>query len=554
MLGDLRTLLRGKSSGAGGTKSDASSADTPGWSGIGGLTSEVARVRAMIELPLLHPDLFEKLGQTPPRGLLMFGPPGCGKTLIARTVAKESGLHFITVNSPGIIRQNYGQSEAQLREIFDEAESHQPSVIFFDEFDALAPNRDHVLGDLEKRVVSQLLALMDGVKGRGRVIVMAATNRPNSIDPALRRPGRFDREIEIRTPDREGRREILAVHTRKMPLADDVVIDEILERTPGFVGADLAAVAREAALAAVNEYARQPPSPDGSRPEPKVAMRHFEAALSEIHVSSTREFASEVPEVHWADVVGLDDAKHLLREAVELPLRHGAVLKKLGLSAPAGILLTGAPGTGKTLLAHALATESDVSFIAASGPDMLSKWVGDAEKGIRNLFEKARQSAPSVIFIDEADALLPERRRDTGSNRVMERIVGQFLLEMDANRGRGVLVLAATGRPDILDRALLHPGRFEVTVELPLPDLAVRERMFSKFLEGRTAEPFPDPAAAAEATDGFSGADIAAVCRRALMEAFTDELALGHTGEEARVTAPLLAEAIKAASVAKTAV
>ncbi|MBQ7221167.1 MAG: AAA family ATPase [Synergistaceae bacterium] len=494
---------------------------------IGGLRNEVARVREMVELPLLHPEIFEHLGTKPPRGLLLYGPPGCGKTLIARAVAQKSGVHFISVNSAEIIQQHYGESEQRLREIFDEAQQYPASVIFFDEIDALAPNRENVLGDLEKRVVSELLALMDGLKSRGGTVVMAATNLPNQIDPALRRPGRLDREIEIRPPDIQGRLEILRIHTRNMPLSDDVDLSKIASKTPGFLGADLAALCREASMSCLREleehrdlFTDAPGKEELS--QVKVSMRHFLRALDEVELSTTRDVVSEIPAVHWEDVGGLDNVKRLLHDAVELPLKHSARFEKAGITPARGILLTGKPGTGKTLLANALGTESEVNFISVRGPELISKWVGDSEKGIREIFKKARQSAPSILFFDEVDALVPERKNDSGAGRVSERTTGQFLSEMDSLKGKNVLVLAATNRPDILDRALLRPGRFDLTLELPLPDKNARLAIFAIHTAHQTLSSDIDLEDFAARSEGFSGAEIEALCHMAGMNAIRE--------------------------------
>ena len=499
---------------------------------IGGLRKEVARVREMVELPLLHPEIFEHLGTEPPRGLLLYGPPGCGKTLIARAVAQKAGVHFISVNSAEIIQQHYGESEQRLREIFDEAQQYPASVIFFDEIDALAPNRENVLGDLEKRVVSELLALMDGLKSRGRTVVMAATNLPNQIDPALRRPGRFDREIEIRPPDAEGRLEILKIHTRGMPLNEDVDLTKIAAKTPGFLGADLAALCREASMACLRELGTErnlfEDAPDKDElAGVRVSMRHFLRALDEVELSTTRDVVSEVPVVHWGDIGGLEQVKRLLRDAVELPLKHASRFERAKITPLKGILLTGKPGTGKTLLANALGTESEVNFISVRGPELISKWVGDSEKGIREVFKKARQSAPSILFFDEVDTLVPERKNDSGAGRVSERTAGQFLSEMDGLKGKNVLVLAATNRPDLLDSALLRPGRFDLTLELPLPEQSARMAILDIYLGQQTLGGDVNLNELASRSEGFSGAELEALCRMAEMNALWKSIESG---------------------------
>jgi transitional endoplasmic reticulum ATPase len=500
---------------------------------IGGLRKEIARVREMIELPLRHPQLFAHIGVDPPRGVLLYGPPGSGKTLIARAVAHESGVHFIGVNGPEVIQHGYGESEAYLRKIFQDAQEHAAAIIFIDEIDAIAPNRDTVLGDVEKRVVAQLLALMDGVSARGKIIVIAATNLPNSIDPALRRPGRFDREISLSPPDKSGRLEILRVHTRGMPLAGDVDLERVAAITHGFLGADLAALVREAGMlcardallantagAEADRFASA-----GALAGIRVEMKHFEAAFNEIDLSTTRDVFSEVPDVSWDDVGGLEQAKLRLREAVEWPLSHRDRFKHAGIRPPKGVLLAGAPGTGKTLIAKALAAQCKVNFIAVKGPELLSKWVGESERGIRDVFKKARQAAPSIVFFDEIDAIAPTRKDAAGGGRVSERMVGQLLLEMDSIEALDdVVVLAATNRPDLLDNALLRPGRFDVVVELPLPDEASRAAILAVHCRGRQIAPDVSLARIAAATAGATGADLGALCRRAAMQAIRESM------------------------------
>jgi len=499
---------------------------------IGGLRKEIERVREMIEMPLRHPELFRHLNVEPPRGVLLYGPPGSGKTLIARAVAHEAGVPFIAVNGPEVIQHGYGESEAYLRKIFQDAQEHAAAIIFIDELDAIAPNRDAVLGDVEKRVVAQLLALMDGLSSRGKIVVIAATNLPNSIDPALRRPGRFDREIGLGPPDRAGRFEILRVHTRGMPLAADVDLERVAAITHGFLGADLAALAREAGmLCARDALSRSRLDGDGlvsaeCLADVKVEMSHFEAAYGEIDLSTTRDVFSEVPDVTWEDVGGLEEAKRKLREAVEWPLNHGERLRYAGLRPPKGVLLVGAPGTGKTLIAKAVAAHCRVNFIAVKGPELLSKWVGESERGIRDVFRKARQAAPSIVFFDEIDAIAPTRGDAAGGGaRVSERMVGQLLLEMDSIEALGdVVVLAATNRSDLIDGALLRPGRFDVVVELPLPDQASRLAILQVHCRQRRVAADVSLERIAAAMEGRTGADLEALCKCAAMQALRDSI------------------------------
>jgi len=501
---------------------------------IGGLGQTVARVREMIELPLRFPAAFERLGIDPPRGVLLYGPPGCGKTLLARAVASETAAHFIHVNGPEIIHKFYGESEAHLRKIFAEAAAKAPSIIFLDEIDGIAPKRGEVQGEVEKRVVAQLLALMDGLQTRGQVIVIGATNIPRNLDQALRRPGRFDREIEIGIPDRAGREEILRIHTRTMPLAGDVDLAHLAAVTHGFGGADLKALAREAAMTALR---RLMPSveaatadmatadmatadiPHGELMALEVAMSDFAAALDEVAPSALREAFTEIPKVTWDEVGGLEKAKAALREAVEWPLRYAPVLAYAGVRPAKGILLTGPPGGGKTLLAKAVAHESGVNFISVKGPELLSKWVGDSEKGIREVFGKARQAAPCIVFLDEIDALAP-RRGGGGENHVSERLVSQLLTELDGiTELRGVVTLATTNRPDILDPALLRPGRFDIQIEVGPPDAATRQAILEVHTRQQPLADDVDLALLAAATEGRMGADMADICREAGMDA-----------------------------------
>jgi len=521
---------------------------------IGGLRREMRRIREMIELPLRYPEVFERLGIEPPKGVLLHGPPGCGKTLIARAVAHETSAHFTHINGPEVIDKWYGASEATLRKIFDEAQRHAPAIIFIDEIDAIAPKREEMSGDrqVERRVVAQLLALMDGLESRGNVIVIAATNIPNTLDPALRRPGRFDREIAIGVPDKDGRREILDVHTRGMPLAGDVSaglprldagqagqavdLDRLAAITHGFVGADLEALGREAAMSALRRLLPDIDFAQASIPYDKlmaleVTMDDFMAALSEVEPSAIREVFTEVPDVRWADVGGLEEVKQLLVEAVEWPLRHGALFKHAGIRPPKGILLHGPPGTGKTLLAKALAHESEANFIAVKGPQLLSMWVGESERGVREMFRKGRQAAPCVLFFDELDALAPRRGGGDAGGQVTERVVSQLLTELDGiEELKGVVVLAATNRLDRLDPALLRPGRFDLLVELPLPDRQARHAILEVQTAGMPLAEDVQLGSLAAETEGLVGADLEALCRQAGMLAIREFLAGEQVG------------------------
>ncbi len=495
---------------------------------IGGLKDEVSRVREMIELPMKHPELFEKIGIKPPKGVLLYGPPGTGKTLLAKAVANESQAHFVHLNGPEIMDKYYGESERKLREIFDEAQQNAPAIIFIDELDSIASKRDETKGEVERRVVAQLLALMDGLMTRGEVIVVAATNRPDSLDPALRRPGRFDREIEIGVPDRNGRKEILQIHTRGMPIGDDVNLDRIADVTHGFVGADLQAIGREAAMHALKRILPKIDLDSEVIPTEvlenlKVIKEDFDEAMKVVEPSALREVYVEVPDIRWTDIGGLEKVKQELKEAVELPLKSPEVFTRLGIKPPKAILLYGPPGTGKTLLAKAVANESDANFISIKGPELLSKWVGESEKGIREIFKKARQTAPTIIFFDEIDAIAPVRGMHSGSH-VTETVVNQILTELDGvERLENVIVIGATNRPDIMDPSLLRPGRFDRLVLVPSPDRAAREEIFKVHtkgmpLKGITAEEL------SKTTEGYSGADIEALCREAAMEAIREDI------------------------------
>ncbi|MBP1912699.1 CDC48 family AAA ATPase [Thermococcus stetteri] len=560
---------------------------------IGGLKDVIQKVREMIELPLKHPELFEKLGIEPPKGVLLYGPPGTGKTLLAKAVANEANAHFIAINGPEIMSKYYGESEERLREVFKEAEENAPAIIFIDEIDSIAPKREETHGEVEKRVVSQLLTLMDGLKSRGKVIVIGATNRPDAIDPALRRPGRFDREIEVGVPDKQGRKEILQIHTRGMPIEPefrksrvieileelekndtyrdlverairkvreakdeeeikrvlreideklydevrakliDALLEELAEVTHGFVGADLAALAREAAMAALRRLINEGKIdfeaeyiPKEVLDELKVTRRDFYEALKMVEPSALREVLLEVPNVHWDDIGGLEDVKQELREAVEWPLKYPEAFMALGITPPKGILLYGPPGTGKTLLAKAVANESEANFIAIKGPEVLSKWVGETEKNIREIFRKARQAAPTVIFIDEIDAIAP--RRGTDVNRVTDRLINQLLTEMDGiQENSGVVVIGATNRPDIIDPALLRPGRFDRLILVPAPDEKARLEILKVHTRRVPLAEDVSLEELAKRTEGYTGADIAAVVREAAMLAMRRALQEG---------------------------
>ena len=497
---------------------------------IGDLEEAKQKIREMIELPLKHPELFKRLGIEPPKGILLHGPPGCGKTLLAKAVANESGAHFIAINGPEIMSKFYGESEARLREVFKEAQENAPAIIFIDEIDAVAPKREEVTGEVEKRVVAQLLALMDGLEARGDVIVIGATNRPDAVDPALRRPGRFDREIEIGVPDKRGRYEILLVHTRNMPLAKDVDLHKIAEITNGFVGADIAALCREAAMKALRRYLPQIDLAEEKIPADvlekiEVTFDDFMKAYREITPTAMREIEIEIPSVKWSDIGGLKDVKQELKEVVEWPLKYPQSFKRLGIEPPKGILLYGPPGCGKTLLAKAVATESEANFITVKGPEIFSKWVGESEKAIREIFRKARQVAPCVIFFDEIDALVPMRGMGIGDSMVTERVVSQLLTEMSGiERLEGVIVIGATNRPDILDPALLRPGRLDRLIYVPPPSLEGRLEILKIHTRDMPLDNDVDLHEIARVTDGFSGADLELVCREAGLMALREDI------------------------------
>ncbi|RLE74696.1 MAG: AAA family ATPase [Thermoprotei archaeon] len=497
---------------------------------IGDLEEAKQKIREMVELPLKHPELFKRLGIDPPKGILLYGPPGCGKTLLAKAVANETEAYFIAINGPEIMSKFYGESEQRLREIFEDAKEHSPAIIFIDEIDAIAPKREEVTGEVEKRVVAQLLALMDGLEARGDVIVIGATNRPNALDPALRRPGRFDREIEIGVPDRQGRYEILLVHTRNMPLADNVELRKLAEITHGFVGADLAALCREAAMKALRRILPEIDLDKDEIPSEilerlEVRMEDFMNAFREITPTALREIEVEVPNVRWGDVGGLEGVKQELKEAVEWPLKYPNAFKRLGIDPPKGILLYGPPGCGKTLLAKAVATESEANFVSVKGPEIFSKWVGESERAIRELFRKARQVAPSVIFIDEIDAIAPMRGIGVGDSMVTERVVSQLLTEIDGlEKLEGVMVIGATNRPDILDPALLRPGRFDRIVYVPPPDRKARYEILKIHTKNMPLAEDIDLEELADITEGFSGSDLEVLVREAGLLALREDI------------------------------
>ena len=522
---------------------------------IGGLTDEIKKVREMIELPLRHPEIFEKLGIEAPKGVLLYGPPGTGKTLLAKAVANESNAHFISISGPEIMSKFYGESEARLREIFKEAREKAPSIVFVDEIDSIAPKREEVTGEVERRVVSQMLSLMDGLEARGKVIVISATNRPNAIDPALRRPGRFDREIEIKVPDKKGRADILNIHTRNMPLADDVDIKRIAGVSHGYVGADLEYLCKEAAMKCLRRLLPEINLDDEKIPPETldkliVNADDYKKALIEVTPSGMREVFIENPDVKWDEVGGLKEIKQELQEAVEWPMKYPALYDKLGHKMPRGILLHGASGTGKTLLAKAVATESEANFVSVRGPELLSKWVGESERGIREIFRRARQSSPCVVFFDEIDSIAPIRGGGA-ETQVTERVVSQLLTELDGMQDmHGVVVLAATNRADMIDPALLRPGRFDKIIQIPLPDKESRQRILEINAEEIPFEKDPNSpdyvnfSKLAEATDGFSGADVAAIANTAVsfvIHEHLDKYAMGGTAET-KVTETVVTE------------
>ena len=508
---------------------------------IGGLGPEIKKIREMIELPMKHPELFERLGVEAPKGVLLHGPPGTGKTLLARALASETNSHFQTLSGPEIMSKYYGESEERLREIFKEAEEEAPSIIFIDEIDSIAPKREEVTGEVERRIVAQLLAVMDGLESRGKVVVIGATNRPDSLDPALRRPGRFDREIEIGVPNREARLEVLQIHARGMPLAEDVKLEKLADITHGFVGADLAALAREAGMRALRRIVPELDLDVESIPveilnKIVVVNEDFVDALRELEPSAMREVLVESPNVRWDEIGGLAEVKQELMEAVEWPLAYPKLFSHMAASPPKGIMLYGPPGTGKTLMAKAVATESQANFISVKGPEFLSKWVGESERAVRETFRKARQAAPTVLFFDEMDAIAPARGGGTSDSHVTERVISQILSEMDGLEAlHNVVVVAATNRPDIIDPALLRPGRFDRMIEIGMPDQEARLEILKIHTAKRPLAEDIDLVAISKKTDGYSGADLASVCNEAVMLAIREYVLAGRPQEEEEI-------------------
>ncbi len=507
---------------------------------IGGLRPVIQKVREMIELPLRHPELFERLGVEAPKGVLLHGPPGTGKTLLAKAVASETNANFYSIGGPEIMSKFYGESEERLREIFKEAQENAPSIIFIDEIDSIAPKREEVTGEVEKRVVSQLLSVMDGLQSRGKVVVIGATNRINSIDPALRRPGRFDREIEIGVPDRDGRLEILQIHTRGMPLAEDVDLKKLADVTHGFVGADLEALAKEAAIRALRRILPEINLEAENIPVEVlnkiiVRMADFQEALKEVEPSAMREVLVEVHDIKWGDIGGLEGVKEELREAIEWPLKYPELFAQMNAVPPKGLLLYGPPGTGKTLLAKAAANESEANFISVKGPELLNKFVGESEKAIREVFRKARQASPCIIFFDEIDSVAPVRGSSSGDSNVTERVISQFLTEMDGlEELRNVIIIAATNRPDIVDPALLRPGRFDRLLLVPPPDLEARKQIFRIHTKKTPLAEDVKLDELARKTEGYTGADIASICNTAVMLSIKEHIGKAKDAEDAK--------------------
>jgi len=525
VLINAATLIRMETKGQGKAKQTKVS-----YEDIGGLGTQIQRIREMIELPLRYPQVFERLGIGAPKGVFLYGPPGTGKTLIARAVANETDAYFTHISGPEIMGKFYGESEARLRSVFEDAQSHAPAIIFIDEIDAIAPKREEMGGEkqVERRVVAQLLSLLDGLESRGHVIVIGATNIPNTIDPALRRPGRFDREISIPIPDKNGRLEILGIHTRGMPLAEDVSCEKLAEITHGFVGADLEALAREAAMSALRKILpkidfEMQDIPYDTLMKLEVTMDNFLDAMKEVEPSAIREVFVEIPDVKWSDVGGLEDIKEEMKEAVEWPLKYSDVFKKAGTNPPKGILLYGVPGTGKTLLGKAIATESGVNFISVKGPSLVSKYVGESEKAIREVFKIAKQASPTILFFDEIDSVVPRRGSSSTDAHVTERVISQFLTEMDGiEELKGVVVLAATNRLDMVDPAILRSGRFDILFELPKPDEKTREEIFKIHTKNKPLAKEINLKEFAKDTEGKVGADIEFICRKAAMLAIRE--------------------------------
>ncbi|MBI5701004.1 CDC48 family AAA ATPase [Candidatus Saganbacteria bacterium] len=501
---------------------------------IGGLSTQIQRIREMIELPLRYPQVFDRLGIDAPKGVLLYGPPGTGKTLIARAVVNETDAYFVSISGPEVMGKFYGESEGRLRSVFEDAQKHAPAIIFIDEIDAIAPKREEMGGEkqVERRVVAQLLSLLDGLESRGQIIVIGATNIPNTLDPALRRPGRFDREISVPIPDKNGRLEILQIHTRGMPLSKDVSLEKLAEITHGFVGADIQALGREAAMSALRKILpkidfEMMEIPYETLLKLEVTMDNFREAMKEVEPSAIREVFVEVPDVKWEDVGGLDNIKEELKEAVEWPLKYADVFKQASTNPPKGILLYGEPGTGKTLLAKAVAHESGVNFISIKGPQLISQYVGESERGVREIFKKAKQAAPTVLFLDEIDSLVPKRGSSSTDAHVTERVISQFLTEMDGiEELKGVVVLAATNRLDLIDPALLRSGRFDLLLELPRPDTKARLEIFRIHSRNKPLEKDINLKDLAKRTEGKAGADIEFLCRRAAMLAIREFI--GH--------------------------
>jgi transitional endoplasmic reticulum ATPase len=545
------------------TKAEKLGIPSVAYEDIGGLKDEVQKVREMIELPMKHPELFERLGIEPPKGVLLHGPPGTGKTLIAKAVANESNAYFISLNGPEIMSKFYGESEENLRRMFKDAEENAPSIIFIDEIDAIAPKREEVHGEVERRVVAQLLALMDGLKARGKIVVIGATNRPDALDPALRRPGRFDREIVIGVPDRNGRKEILQIHTRGMPITTNedvkaekageenvVDLDELADITHGFVGADLEALCKEAAMNALRRLLpeinlEEETIPPETLENLQVKKKDFTEAYKNIEPSALREVFVEIPNVGWKDVGGLEKVKRELREAVEWPIKHPSAFGKMGIKPPRGVLIFGPPGCGKTLLAKAIANESEANFISVKGPEILSKWVGESEKAIRQIFKKAKQSAPTIVFFDEIDAISSMRGIEIGA-RVGERVLNQLLTEMDGvEELHNVVIIAATNRPDLLDPALLRPGRFDKLLLVPAPDEKARLEILKVHTREMPLDKSVDFNKLVKQTNGYAGADIEGLCREAAMMALREALRNHVALEKKKITMEHFNQGIK---------